>query len=121
MLSTSLRVAILIGIIVYYFILIMLLRQKRLTLKYTLLWLFSGVAMLLFALFPQLLGLIGRLTGVEVGSNGLFAILFFCMMMILMSITAIVSKMNDQIKRVTQHAALLEYRLRQLEAQREEG
>ena len=87
----------------------------------TIAWIAMIVSLLLFALFPQLLGLIGRLTGVEVGSNGLFAILFFCMMMILMSITAIVSKMNDQIKRVTQHAALLEYRLRQLEAQREEG
>lgn len=119
--SSTLRFAVLFAIAIYFVILFFMLKQKKFTLKYTLLWLFSGVAMLLFALFPQLLGLIGRLTGVEVGSNGLFAILFFCMMMILMSITAIVSKMNDQIKRVTQHAALLEYRLRQLEAQREEG
>lgn len=115
MLSTSLRVAILIGIIVYYFILIMLLRQKRLTLKYTLLWLFSGLMMLILSVFPQLLNGITRLLGIQLQSNALFAILFFCTMIILMSLTSIISKQNEAIKQLVQYTALLEKRVREAE------
>lgn len=115
--SDRLRLVVLLAIAIYFVILFFLLKDKKLSLRYTLFWLFSGLVMLVLALFPQTMDLIGYLTGVEVGSNGLFAILFFCMLMILMSITAIVSKMNDQIKRISQHAGYLEHRVRELEAQ----
>lgn len=115
MLPTSLRIAILIGIVVYFFILIMLLRQKRLNLKYTLLWLFSGLMMLVLSVFPQLLSGITNLLGIQLQSNALFAILFFCGMIILMSLTSIISRQNESIKQLVQHMALLEKRVREAE------
>ena len=115
MLPTSLRIAILIGIVVYFFILIMLLRQKRLNLKYTLLWLFSGLLMLILSVFPQLLSGITSLLGIQLQSNALFAILFFCGMIILMSLTSIISKQNESIKQLVQYTALLEKRVREVE------
>lgn len=118
MLPTSLRIAILIGIVVYFFILIMLLRQKRLNLKYTLLWLFSGLLMLILSVFPQLLSGITSLLGIQLQSNALFAILFFCGMIILMSLTSIISKQNESIKQLVQYTALLEKRVREVEENR---
>ena len=115
MLPASLRIAILIGIVVYFFILIMLLRQKRLNLKYTLLWLFSGLLMLILSVFPQLLSGITSLLGIQLQSNALFAILFFCGMIILMSLTSIISKQNESIKQLVQYTALLEKRVREVE------
>ena len=115
MLSPSLRYAILIAIGIYFIILVVLLKQKKLALRYTLLWLFSGVLMLLVCIFPQILGGITRLLGIKLLSNALFAILFFCMIMILVSLTAIISKQGEAIKQLVQHAALLEKRLRDIE------
>ena len=115
MLSTSLRVAILIAILFYFFLLFVLLRQKRLTLKYTLLWLFSGVLMLLLSIFPQLLNGITRMLGIQLQSNALFAILIFCIIIILMALTSIISKQNESIKQLVQYTALLEKRIREIE------
>ncbi len=115
MLPTSLRIAILIAVFIYFFILIMLLRQKRLNLRYTLLWLFSGLLMLILAIFPQLLGGITHLLGIQLQSNALFAIMLFCMMIILMSMTSIISKQNDAIKQLVQYTAQLEKRVRDIE------
>ena len=115
MLSTSLRLTILLGIGFYFVILIALLRKKRLSLRYTLLWLFSGLVMLVLTIFPQLLDVISGIIGVEVQTNALFAILFFCMLIILVSITSIAAKQNEYIKRLVQQTAQLEKRIRQLE------
>ena len=115
MLTTSLRIALLLGIALYFVILFLLLRKKTLSLRYSLLWLFSGVIMLIFTLFPQLLSAITLLLGIEVQSNALFAILFFCVLMILMSVTAIISRQNEYIKRLVQYTGMLEKRIRDLE------
>lgn len=115
MLSATLRAAILVAILGYFVILVVLLKQKRLTLRYTLLWLFSGLVMLLLSIFPQLLNGITRLLGIQLQSNALFAMLFFCVLMILVSLTSIISKQNESIKQLTQYTALLEKRIRELE------
>lgn len=116
MLSTSLRLAILLAICIYFVILTILLKQKRLSLRYTLLWLFSGVVMLVFTIFPHLLQFVTSVIGVQVQSNGLFAILFFCILIILVSMTSIASKQNEYVKRLVQQIAQLEKRIRELEA-----
>lgn len=53
-------------------------------------------------------------------TNALFAFMFFCVIIILMSITAIVSKLNEKNKRLIQSVALLEKRVRELERAEEE-
>ncbi len=113
--ALSMRYAMLIALAFYFVILIVLLRQKRLTLRYSLLWLFSGVILLLLLAFPGLLAWMTASLGFQLQSNALFAILFFFVLLILMSLTAITSKQNEYIKRLVQYTALLEKRLRDLE------
>ena len=115
MLSTSLKTAILVAIFIYFVILVLLLKQKRLTLRYTLLWMFSGLLMLLVTIFPQILEGVTRLLGIQLLSNALFAILFFCVLMILISLTSIISKQNESIKQLVQYTAMLEKRVRDIE------
>ena len=114
--TSSMRYAILLAIVSYFIILIAMLRKKRLTMRYALLWLFSGVVLLVLSLFPGLLQTVTSLLGFQVPSNALFAILFFFVLMILMSLTYITSKQSEYIKRLVQHTALLEERLRDLES-----
>ena len=114
--SASMRYSILLAVVVYFVILFTMLRKKRLTMRYALLWLFSGLVLLLLSLFPDLLRLVTVTLGFQVQSNALFSILFFFMLLILMSLTYIVSKQSEYIKRLVQHTAILEKRLRDLES-----
>lgn len=115
MISNRLQILFLIAIALYYVVLFYLLKKKSLSLKYTLLWLFSGLVMLVFVLFPGLLTMFAELAGVGVPTNALFAIISFCMIMLLISITSIVSKQTERIKILTQTLAILENRVRELE------
>lgn len=103
------------GLLLYFYLILLFLKRKSLNLKYSLLWIFSGVLMLVFILFPTLINWVARLLGVAEPMNTIFALGLFFTMTILMSITAIVSKLNDRIKRLIQANALLERRIRELE------
>jgi len=115
--SRQLQAAMLIAIGIYFLVVFQLLKRKNLNLKYTLLWLFSGIIMLALAVFPQILSWLAALVGVYSPTNALFAFMFFCVIIILMSLTAIVSKLNEKSKRVIQALALMEKRIRDLEEQ----
>lgn len=115
MISIKLQITMLIAVGLYFLIVFRLLKKKTLNLKYTLLWLASGIIMLTLAIFPQILGWFAALVGIYEPTNALFAFMFFCVIIILMSITAIVSKLNEKSKRLVQSIALLEKRVRELE------
>lgn len=115
MISKKLQFAMLTAVGLYFLMVFLLLKRKSLNLKYTLLWLFSGVVMLVLAAFPRLLDWFAALVGVYDPTNALFAFMFFCVIVILMSLTAIVSKLNEKSTRVIQNMALMERRIRELE------
>ena len=115
MLSRTAQVTILLALAFYALLLAVLLRRKRLELRYSLLWIFSGVLMLILAVFPGILPAFARAVGIYNDANALFALVLFCLILILMSLTSIVSVLNDRLKKLTQANALLEKRLRELE------
>lgn len=114
--SKTLQIFMLVAMALYFALLIYFLRRKRINLKYSLLWLFSGIVMLLLTLFPKILDRAAAIVGIASPVNALFAIVLFCVMIILMSLTAIVSRLNDQLLQLAQANALLEKRIRELEA-----
>lgn len=113
--SNLLRIIMGFGVLFYFIIIINLIRRKTLTLKYTLLWMFAGIIMALLLIFPSLLNIFANVTGIYSPVNGLFAVLFFAIIIILMSLTAIVSKQTERIKKLVQYSAFLEKRVRDLE------
>ena len=117
MISAKLQIAMLIAVGLYFLIVLKLLRRKTLNLKYTLLWLASGAIMLMLAVFPKILGWFAALVGIYDPTNALFAFVFLCVVIILLSITAIVSKLNENSKQIIQSIALLEKRVRELESE----
>lgn len=104
-----------IGVLLYFYILFSLIKRKSLDLKYTLLWIFSGIAMLIISILPNIMIKITNILGIIDVTNGLFALTLFFVVMILMSITSIVSKMKEKNKQLIQECALLEKRVRELE------
>ena len=108
MISFRLQVVLILAVILYFFLLFVLLKKNRLILKYSLLWVFSGVLMLVLALFPGLLTELARLVGVYDPVNALFAVITFCSILVMVSLTSIVSNQNEKIKRLVQQIAILE-------------
>lgn len=90
-------------------------KKKMLSLKYTLLWLFSGFVMGILVLFPGLLDAFVKAVGIETPMYGLFVFAIFFILVIAMSLTAIVSKQTERIKDLAQDNAVLEKRVRELE------
>jgi len=110
-----LQISLIIGILIYFYILFYLIKRKSLNLKYTLLWMLSGLIMLIVAIFPSVMINVTRILGIIDVTNGLFALILFFILIILMSITGIVSNMKERNRQLIQQCAILEKRVRELE------
>lgn len=119
MISVKLRISLIIILIIYFALILTFLKRKAISLKYTLLWIFAGVFMGILVIWPQFLLLLRRLVGIESNMNGLFVMAIGFIIMILMSITSIVSRQNEKIRKLTQVIAILEKRVRDLEEEHE--
>lgn len=118
MITRTFQATVLLAVAVYFCVVLSLLRKRRLNLRYTLLWLFSGAVMLVLAIFPRTLHILSDLIGVYSPTNALFAIISMFLILLLMSMTVIVSHLNESVKRLVQHNAMLEKRVRELEKSR---
>jgi hypothetical protein len=110
-----LRTSLSIGVLTYFIIIIVFLRKKALTLKYTILWIFSGLIMLFILICPGFIEWLSALLGIQTPSNTVFALTLFFDLIIVMSLTSIVSKLNEKLKKIIQVMALLEKRMRDIE------
>lgn len=115
MIPDRLRISLLIAVICYFVLILVLLKKKSISLKYTLLWMVAGVFMGAMVIWPEILRLIISFIGIESNMNGLFILAIAFVIVILMSITSIVSKQSEKIKSLTQTIAMLEKRIRDLE------
>lgn len=120
MLGTTLRISLIVAIIIYFVIILWLLKEKKLSLKYTLLWILAGVVMAVLVVFPKILTWLSRLVGIQSSMNGLFIFCIAFIIMILMSLTSIVTRLNRKVRVLTQELAILEKRIRELEKQGED-
>ncbi len=121
MIPLQLKMVLIAAIAAFFIIVLMLLKRRRLALKYTLLWLLTGVVMLVLVSFPELLFLIARLSGIQSVMNTLYMMLLAFVLILLMMLTSIVSKQTERIRDLAQSNALLEERLRALEAEKSQS
>lgn len=115
--NIKLQICLILGIIFFGYMIVRLLVQKRLHLKYSLLWIQTVLCMLIVAIFPQTIANISAILGFITPSNFVFLLFGLFAMMIMLSLTAIVSHINERIFKLVQTQALLELRIRILEKQ----
>ncbi len=115
MIPSTLRMTLILAVICYFVIILYFLKQRALSLKYTLLWLLAGVVMGVLVVFPELLVILIHLFGIEDNMNGLFIMCIAFMLMILMALTSIVSRLDRKVRRLVQEMGVLEKKVRELE------
>ena len=111
-----LQYLLIVGTIVLFSLIIYLIKKDKIEVKYAIIWLAFSVAMILFSLFPQLVFILGDLTRVINPVNFVFMIQIIFILLILLSISAVISGFSKKIKGLAQANALLEKRVRELEA-----
>lgn len=111
----NIRIQIIVGVIVLLAlgVIINMIRQKKLELRYALSWLGVGVAILILDCFPQLITWISKKVGIASPVNMLFFFGFCFSLMIIFVLTVAVSRMSIRIKELTQELALFEKCIRE--------
>lgn len=113
--SFALQIVLLVLVFIFLLVIVHLLRKGKLSLKYSLIWIFSSIILLIMIIFPQLSIQVSKWVGVEVPSNFIFMIEGVFVLIILISLTLIVSNQTSRLTRLTQTIAILERRIRDLE------
>ncbi len=116
-LSTPFRLILFFGVVLYLGIILWLLKKKKLTVRYSIIWLLSGGVFLIFAICPYTVLVLRDLTKMETAANMVFILVIGFMLLLLLSISSIVSGHAEKIKKMAQENALLERRVRELEDQ----
>ena len=110
-----LRATLIIGAVLFLGMLLWLLRRKKLNVQYSIIWLFTALILLVFAIFPASVAFLGNIFNIEMPVNLVFTLLFIFILLLLLSLSTIVTGFAARIKRITQEQALLEERVRELE------
>jgi len=97
------------------FLVLELIRRGRLKERYSLLWLFSGVVMLVLSLSRELLEYIARQVGIFYPPSLLFLIAFVFLMLITLHFSAVISGLSEKNKKLAQEIALLHQALEELQ------
>lgn len=106
------RVIIALFVIVVLLIIINMVKNRKLELKYVLSWLAVGVGILALDIFPYLLNIIAKSCGVFEPINMLFFLGFCFSLTIIFTLTVTVSRMSLRIKELSQEIALFEERVK---------
>ena len=115
--SDRFRLVLFIMVLVYFVVAVRLIHRKRLSLNYSLLWMFMLLIMLIMVMFPQLIYSLAGLVGIDLPINMIFTGFAFLTLIMLFKLTCIVSRDNEKNRALTQQLDLLEKRVRELVSQ----
>jgi len=95
-------------------IVIELIRRRRLKEEYSLLWLLSGVVILTFSIFPNLLYIISRMVGMYYLTT-LLVISFLFLLLIVLHFSTVISQLSEKNKELAQDLSILDFRFKELD------
>ena len=96
-------------------LIIELVRRRKLGEAYSLLWLLTGITLVLLSLWRELLDVLARLVGIFYPPTALFVVGFGFVLLILLQFSVMVSRLSDENRSLSQRLAILDWRLDQLE------
>lgn len=88
-------------------ILFRVLRSGQLREKYAALWLVLGSAIVVLGVWPDLLELVARLLGVQLGSNLLFFLAILLLLGVALHLSLAVSKLEEEARTLAEEVAIL--------------
>ena len=93
-----------------------MIHRRKLNLSYSLLWIVLALVLMVFVLFPDTVAWLAAAVGIDLPLNALFTGFCFFALAMMFYLTCIVSRLNEQNRTLTQALAMMDKRLRELEA-----
>ena len=90
-------------------------RRRYLRERYAILWLVAALLLLILAAWTQLLRVLASAVGIATPSNAFFVVAFAFLLLLLLHITAVVSRLSDETRVLAQRLSLLEQRTEAVE------
>lgn len=112
--------AIVLGLAVLLFV-INLVRTRKLKEEFALLWLLTGIVLVLTPLFIDYLDMLAYALGIEYPPALIFVLAIISLLFVLFQFSMRISRFSDQIKVLAQELALLRARIEVLEQEAEKG
>ena len=110
----ELRLIMLFIIVILFIFFIGMLRRRKLDLKYCLVWLFGLIGIAIFCAFPGLLDRLSNVLGIATPVFTLFLICIAFLACICISLTIVVSRLSDRLRKLTQNIAIMGFDARNL-------
>ena len=110
---TPVRVSIVAAVaaLLLLFVIFELIRSRRLQERYAMLWLLTGIVILILGLWRGLLTTIADSVGIAYPPSALFVLAAFFILLLLLDYSTVISTLADQNRILAQRLALLEHRL----------
>ena len=108
MMTLRLQIILIIFMVIAFIFFINLLQKKMLETKYSLIWLFCIIAIIILCLNPLLIDEIAAFLGVYTAMNAIFFIAISVLACISILLTIAVSRLSGRIKLLVQTIALLD-------------
>ena len=114
--SLLIRMRLALGFLSFLVLLITLEAVRRMAMeeRYALLWVSTGVILVLFAIYPDAVGWLAALTGMQYVS-AITMVVFAFLLLVAFHFSLALSQVRTDQKRLCQHAATLELRVAELE------
>lgn len=107
MIGWKLKIAAIISLIAVIIAITHFVKKNKITIKYAIIWYLSLLVLIMFTTFPEILGWLTSLVGMELSSNFLFVLLIAFLFFICISLTIIVSEQKEQIRKLIQEVSVL--------------
>lgn len=110
---TPLRISIYAAVaaVILLLVILELIRSRRLQERYSLLWLLTGIVILVLALWRGALGTISDAVGIHYPPSALFVIGAVFILLVLLHYSTVISDLSERNTKLAQRLALLETRL----------
>jgi len=102
------------GSAILLFLVLELIRRGKLKERYSLLWLFASLVLLVLSLSRGLLEFFSRMVGIFYPPSLLFLIAFVFLLLITLHFSSVISGLSDKNKRLAQELALLKQEVESL-------
>jgi hypothetical protein len=120
-LDTRVRIAAVIATALMLGVVLELVRRRRLVERYALLWMVVALALLVLAIWNDVLGVAADLLGIAVPSNALFLAAFGVAFFLLLHFSVITSRLSEETKILAQEVARLGEELQATRAMAADG
>lgn len=116
----SIQIFVIAASLIFNIMIVMMLRSGTLELKYSILWILSGILMLTVSIFPGVNDYITALLGIAEPINTLFFSAIVFSLIMLLGLTMIVTRLKNKVYRLAQTISILEKKLYDLQNAAEE-